>query len=194
MCGLQTHLFLCATDPMFEVPIHFRSLSSDDQTFKHALIITSCSARDSFFPGLRRSKRPNSRSVPSSAGLRQLSAAVGRGLAVPLSRVSRFEGRHCPPLCCPWLGLNGAFDGQTLVSQRSRPGPEQRSAGHGSHTWQVRLTTCHERKQKTLCTDVYCKWFFSLADHPLHFLHSWKEEEDDKRKETENKKKSNSKY
>lgn len=138
----------------------------------NTLLLSPPARPRTLFFGTEDIQRPNSRSVPSSAGLRQLSAAVGRGLAVPLSRVSRFEGRHCPPLCCPWLDLNGAFDGQTLVSQRSRPGPEQRSAGHGSHTWQVRLTTCHERKQKTLCTDVYCKWFFSLADHPLHFLRS----------------------
>ncbi len=128
---LQTHLFLCAPDPILMIR---RS---------KALLL-----------GLWRCC-----SVPSSAGLRQLSAAVS------LSRGFTFRG----PTQSSTVLLVGLSEWGfwPAVSQRPRPGPEQRSTGHGSHTWQVRLTTCHQPKQKPLCTDGYWELF-----HPLHSLHS----------------------
>ncbi|RXN26176.1 hypothetical protein ROHU_021110 [Labeo rohita] len=113
-------------------------LFSDDQTLKHAPIIASRSARHSFF--LQACGDPKgpiaavSRLPPVSGSFQQLRDGV---LPCRCHGVSRFEGPHCPPLCCPRVCLNGAFDVQSRVSQRPRPGPEQRSAGHGSHTWQA---------------------------------------------------------
>lgn len=112
VCGLQTHLFLCETDPMFEVPIHFLRWSDiQTRSYYHPRLFVSGLWADSL-------------SVPSSAGLRQLSAAVGRVSGFGIDTVL-----HCAARASAWMGL-------LMGRPSSLNGPEQGSAGHGSHTWQ----------------------------------------------------------
>lgn len=111
--------------------------------------------------------RPNSGSVPPSGVRRDLSAALARVPWFCCHGGSRFEGRHCPPLCCPWLHLNGAFDGQNASFNGLGLAQNRGERVTALNTWQVLLTACRQHEQKPLCTAVYCKLLSPFAGRAL---------------------------
>ncbi|KAJ8396861.1 hypothetical protein AAFF_G00011840 [Aldrovandia affinis] len=84
----------------------------------------------------RRGSGTEAESEPQTDMLSEgLSAALARAARTRCPRVSRFEGRHCGPLSCPWPGLNGPFDGRPGACHRAPcPGAERRLKAQ--NTWQ----------------------------------------------------------